>query len=367
MVSDTFFIQLGFTQVPHVPQLFIKQNNGKLEMVAIKIVDHVLIAGRLINLKETVKKIGNFYELGTITYGPGSFQFYGLRITQHDLGEITIDGDEKLNSINPYVLTRSRRKECEETLNAIEQKTFQSVNGAIGWLGISASPFCSLVSSYLQQRSSKPSVHDRVTQINMTKHLKRLGTLVRYKRPNDKRQYRLSVVVFSDASKVNENGQLGYIMGTVIGDIQKESIIHVIDWSSSKSKRPAKSIGSAETIAASNAIDDGKIVRDALSMILKLSIDLIICVHSKDLFDTLTTCHNATDKSIRGDIAFIRYEFEFGNVNHIIWLPGKHNFADPVTKPNSPLESSVQLMMFGGVIPIELDNANTRKSEQFYG
>lgn len=52
--------------------------------------------------------------------------------------------------------------------------------------------------------------------------------------------YKLSVLVFADASRKNDRGQLGYICGLVIGDIAQGSIYHTFSWSSTKGKRPVK-------------------------------------------------------------------------------------------------------------------------------
>ena len=86
--------------------------------------------------------------------------------------------------------------------------------------------------------------------------LQKLGTTTKYCRPTEKGEYELSVVVFSDANRQNSSAQLGYIAGLVLGDLQTGSPFHVLGWTSRKSKRPVRSIGSAETIAAGIAIDE---------------------------------------------------------------------------------------------------------------
>jgi len=98
-----------------------------------------------------------------------------------------------------------------------------------------------------------------------------------------------------------------------------------------------------------------------------MEIDLWIVVDSKDLFDTLSTCRNAIDRSIRGDVSVIRYEFETKNVSRIIWVPGKTNLADACTKEYSPLVEAVQLMLFTCKIPVDFTQALHRDSKQFLG
>lgn len=144
-------------------------------------------------------------------------------------------------------------------------------------------------------------------------------------------------------------------------------MLHTLSWSSHKSKRPVKSIGAAEILAAGEAIDEGKVLAKAYEVLLGMNIDLLIAVDSKDLFETLSTCRNSIDRSIRADVSVIRYEFETQKVNRIFWIPGKVNLADPLTKPNSPLTQALQLTLFSGDISISLDGHLLRDSDQFTG
>ena len=75
-----------------------------------------------------------------------------------------------------------------------------------------------------------------------------------------------------------------------------------------------------------------------------MHIELLNALDSKDLFETLSTCRNSIDRSIRADVSVIRYEFETHKVNRIIWIPGKLNLEDTLTKTNSPLVDPLQLM-----------------------
>ncbi len=76
---------------------------------------------------------------------------------------------------------------------------------------------------------------------------------------------------------------------------------------------------------------EGKVLVNAYRQLLNIEIDLLIAVDSKDLYDTLSTCRNATDRSTRADVSVIRYEFETKNVSRMIWVSGKSNLADPLT------------------------------------
>lgn len=368
MKSDNLFFDIGFLQCTHIPQLFYISEADQLNVLAVKIVDDMLLAGSIDSIKSVIAKVQARYELGTITIGPDSFIFNGLRVTQSEDLEITMHGDEKVEEIEPYPITRQRRKEINSVLTSFEMSSFRSVNGSLGWLGVAASPFYSFASSHLQQRSSNTTVNDLITQINLVRSLKKKSTKVLYKRPSPG-SYKLSVFAFSDAGRAynREYGQLSFIIGILVGELEKGSTFYLLNWGSSKSKRPIKSIGSAEIMAASQTIDEGKIIKLVISQLLNISIDFWEAIDSKDLFDTLTTCHAANDKSIRGDVACIRYDFETHWVNRMTWIPGSCNLTDPLTKLNSPLEDALQILICDGELPISFEKVFNRDSGFFYG
>ena len=365
--SDQFLHSIGFKQVSYIPQLFYIREGSDLISVAVKVVDDILFAGELWHLKKIVATVQSTYDLGTVVYGPGTFQFFGLIVIQSEDFTIQIHADHKIASCEAYPISRQRRKQIEEPLTQLEKSSYFSLNSSLGWIGVAASPFCAHAASYLQQKGANPSVEDLITQINMLRHLKKMSTSVSFKRPVEKGNYGVSLVVFADASRQTDHGQLGCISGLLFGDLDEGSTFHVISWSSRKSRRPVKSIGAAEILAVGEGIDEGKMLRGAFSKLLGIEIDLLVVLDSKDLFDTLSTCRNATDRSVRADVNVIRFEFETRVVSRMIWTPGKTNLADPLTKRNSPLIDALQLLLLNSALPISLCGSLARASSQSTG
>lgn len=66
----------------------------------------------------------------------------------------------------------------------------------------------------------------------------------------------MSVLVFSDASRLIDHGQLGFFIGLLFGECEIGATFHTISWCSHKSKRPVKSMGAAEILAAREAMLD---------------------------------------------------------------------------------------------------------------
>ena len=207
-----------------------------------------------------------------------------------------------------------------------------------------------------------------IEQINIVRNRKRLGTTISYPRPTDTDEYRLTVLAYTDASKANEYGQVGVLIELLLGEMKTGSIFHAITWISHKSKRPVKSVPAPEIIAAAEGIGEAKIIAHAYRQLLNVNISVRVCLDTKDLFTSLSTQRNSIDRSIRSDIACIRYEFQVGIFDEISWIPGKLNLADVLTKPNSPLTDVLQLTLYNGRLQVEFgEYAETKLAEKNFG
>lgn len=163
---------------------------------------------------------------------------------------------------------------------------------------------------------------------------------------------------FSPIHRKNSHGQLGVLTGLLIGTIKKYAMYHPIWWLSHKSKRPTKSTPAAEILAASEAIDEGKVIYGTYSELLSMDISVELCVDSKDLFTSMSTQRNSIERSIRGDVSCIRFELQVGSVSDITWIPGKINLVDPLTKPDSPITDSLQLPLFNVRLNLDYEHAS---------
>ena len=156
--SDLCLTQLGFMQLKYTPQLFYIFDQENLCAVAVKIVDDVLFSGPRNFLEQIISKITSRYTLRTVVFGPGTFLYYGLTISQNEVFSCVIHADDKLNSYEPYPIDRNRRKMQEDDLNELELRNFRSINSSIGWRVISASPLCAfspfIYSRKVQHRKS---------------------------------------------------------------------------------------------------------------------------------------------------------------------------------------------------------------------
>lgn len=105
-------------------------------------------------------------------------------------------------------------------------------------------------------------------------------------------------------------------------------MFRVLSWSSHKSKRPVQSTAGAEILTACEAINEGKTLKRAFSTLTGRPVQLIVLVHFRDLYTSLSTRCNSIDKSMGTDVKCIRFEYNVGNVDVILWLYVSVNFAE---------------------------------------
>lgn len=93
----------------------------------------------------------------------------------------------------------------------------------------------------------------------------------------------------------------------MIDEMEENSIYHSIYWISHKAKRPFKSEHAAEILTASEGIEEGKTIAKAYSELLDIYIKFYIALESRYILKLVSTQKNSIEKSIHGDVSFIRY------------------------------------------------------------
>lgn len=77
---------------------------------------------------------------------------------------------------------------------------------------------------------------------------------------------------------------------------------------SHKYKIPVKFIGAPEMLAAAESIEDGKVLKQSLSVLLDNRLRLLLAMDSRDL-TSLIMQPNSVHTSIHADANVIRYEY----------------------------------------------------------
>lgn len=74
-----------------------------------------------------------------------------------------------------------------------------------------------------------------------------------------------------------------------------------MSWGSYKSKRLFEFTGGAEMLAAVKAINKNKLLENAISVLLRVSVSLFVTVDFSEFLTSFSTFINSIDKSIRSD------------------------------------------------------------------
>ena len=128
-----------------------------------------------------------------------------------------------------------------------------------------------------------------------------------------------------------------------------------------------RSIGTAKILAVGEAVDEGKIIKSVRITILGITVKLLVATDSKDLFNSLSTQRNSIDKSIRGDVNLIRFEYETHSVNTVVWIPGKCIPPDQGTKRDSALTDVLRLMLYTAKISIDFTGSQSQSIQRSLG
>lgn len=118
-----------------------------------------------------------------------------------------------------FSASRTKGRQFDDLVNAIERKEFMSINVSVGWSVITASPLYSFFSSFVQQKIRDRRFSALVSQFSaMKKH----GIVTKYSVPN--KTFSVTIVYSTYTSHTKDVSKLCYITGMVFGTVQKRSV-----------------------------------------------------------------------------------------------------------------------------------------------
>lgn len=192
-------------------------------------------------------------------------------------------------------VSQSGIPQIDKELNSFDKKSFPSASCSLGWLGTAVSPFCSEVSSRMQQFAPRFIVKVLISQEHALKKLSLLGTLQSFLRVVDRCEQKPSIVNFCDAGRATECRQKLGLSTVLIDQLGQGSIFHALSWCFHKSKCPGWSAGAAEILAAGEDIDESEMFKRTLSLFYKSKLALFlfwvpkICLQLSPLKETALT------------------------------------------------------------------------------
>lgn len=85
-----------------------------------------------------------------------------------------------------------------------------ATNTSLGWIGTAASPFHSVYAIHVKQKALERNVCDLIEQVNIVGKRNKLGKTVVYPGPTDKKQHKLSTLLFANTSRRGDCGHLEF-------------------------------------------------------------------------------------------------------------------------------------------------------------
>lgn len=140
----------GCTRLLDMRQMYIKITEiDQRVMVAVKLTDKILLAGRIPDLQQFAKDISAKYKVRKIITDD-DFNFNGCNITQNSRGNIRMDMTEFIAKLKLIQFNKAQIKEPNAQALKTEIYLFRALAGYLLWLGSAVISQDSCVSSFMQ-------------------------------------------------------------------------------------------------------------------------------------------------------------------------------------------------------------------------
>ena len=303
--------------------------NEHLEGIIVIHVDDMLFAGEDNFFTNVMAPFKNKFKISKEEHT--SFKYVGIDLEQ-SYDKITLSQKGYIAGMNSNLLDKDKMTDKTRLAEPEEIRIFRQAVGSLGWVTSVTRPEFSFAFCSLGMVQSKPVVSDFIKYEKTVKELKNtIETSIVIQRL-DMDSARL--VVYSDASLGNlkdSASQIGYIVFMT----DKTGRAVPISWVSKKSKRVARSTLTAETLAATDAVDNTMVIKSTIQEVLKIDLPTIeLRVDNKSLFDAVRTTNTLSEKRLMIDMSALRQMSERKEVE-IKWISAQHQLADVLTKEGS--------------------------------
>ena len=225
-----------------------------------------------------------------------------------------------------------------------------SVRSAFAWLAHSRPELCCAINRDAQVTTSTFREKHLKELNQVIKHANATQTLSLMYAPLEVETLHLGV--YADASFASNDylsSQPAYIVLLCDG----HSRCHVMNFSSSKSRRVVKSIMAVEVYAFADAFDAAFIVKNDFERIYDQHLPLVMLTDSKQTFDVITRASHTTEKRLIIDVAATREAYKRYETSNVGLVRSEQNPADVLTKPQVCGALDATLCMGMDVNPVE--------------
>ena len=324
-----FLLKMGCQQLKTDPAAFYCYQKEELVGIFLMHVDDFLWGGTEWFAKNVIDELRKTFKIQE--QNNSTFRYIGMNIERTKNG-VSIHQNDYCASLEPIKLSNERRRDKDKECTVEEYDAYRKLVGQLGWLSSNSRPDLSYDVLELSCKGVSPTVGDA---INANKCLKKAGIFessMLFPKLNDLRN--CTMVVYSDASLGNLPNGVSSAGGHIIFLRDTDGKICPLYWESRKVKRVVRSTLAAETLAASDAVDNAFYLSKLLSELIfagKKSIPIKVMVDNRSLRDNVYSVKNVSEKRLRFDIGSIK---ELVSQEKIVmqWVPTNNQLADGLTK-----------------------------------
>ena len=318
---------------------------SELEGVMIIHVDDVLYFGSEKFLKEVIVPFKNTFKISREE--STAFKYVGIDMCQSQ-DSIILQQKDYLESMNADLVAPSLLKEKLRFAMDEEKKQFRQGVGQLGWITNISRPETAFSFCTLSTVQRNPQMADFAKFKKAVKDMKMTDSFIKI---NKIAKSDFNIAVYSDASYGNltdGSSQIGFIVFLY----DKNGRSAPISWASKKAKRVARSTITAETLAATEAVDNAIVLKKMIGETTRREIGPItLYVDNKSLHDAVQTTNVLTERRLLIDMAALR---EMVDRQELVvkWLTTENQLADVLTKQGVNKQKLISVLT-SGRLPIE--------------
>lgn len=325
-----FMVENGGKMTKSDPSVFCWHDSDKqLQGLFAVHVDDFLWAGNEILTNDILAKLRATFKIGSEE--SEQFKYLGLEI-KHEKSAVVIDQNKYIAGLEPLKIESKKRD--DEKLTKDEQNTLRSRIGQFLWISSQSRPDISYDVCVLATNFKIATIHDLRRANKVLRRLKSDNTALKLQHLGHSSN--LKLVCYADASFANlcdEGSQAGNLI-FLVGQNDK---CNLLCWESKRIKRVVKSSLAAETLAASEGIDNAMYVASLISELWNGSVDkkkipIEVVTDNLSLHNALKSNKQITDKRLRVDLAAIKEMLSRKEISRVKWVEGKYQLADKLTK-----------------------------------
>ena len=350
---DSFLLELGCQRAKYDKAtylLFDKQGN-LLGLCAVH-VDDLLYAGTEEFHERIIRSIIDKFVIGRVE--SQLFTFTGWTL-QQQAGRISLTQDpyvEKLAARDLEVLNLAG-KDGTLLLPEAGQQAYRSAVGALAWLTGVTRPDLAREQTELAARQGKATVRDANRAYKVIKKVASVPQTIAFHGLGDLKGCRLKV--FVDAAQGRKEsvesikGSIYFLQDPATG------LSNPLDWNSSAIRPPAISSLAAEAAALNDAYGRTEQLRDIVASMCGLpdpkQVPADISIDCRSLYDAIDSDSVPKDRRSAVAIATLRDIKEKEENLKFMWVPGRHNIADHMTKSGTNTQSLLNILSGREMLP----------------